>query len=68
MRLYEMRKAKGLTQKQVADFAGADQSNISNYEKGLYRPKYDIASKLAELFGCSIREIMDGCTPEEGTQ
>lgn len=63
MRLVERRKAKGWTQKKVADKVGVDQSQICNYEKGGYKPKYDTALALAELFGCTVGEIMAGCGP-----
>lgn len=59
MRLIERREALGLTQKQVASYVGADQSQISNYEKGDYKPKYAVAKKLAELYGCTVDEIME---------
>ena len=67
MRLKERREAQGMSQAALAKAVNTSQVNIWNYENGKYRPKYDIASRLAELFGCSIPEIMDGCGPEEET-
>ena len=66
MRLKERREAHGMSQAALAKAVKTSQVNIWNYENGRYRPKYDIASRLAELFGCSVQDIMDGCTPEGG--
>lgn len=60
MKLKDRRKAAGLTQKQVAEAVGVDQSQISNYEKGGYCPKMPTVLKLAELFNCTTKEITDG--------
>ena len=66
--LQDRRIAREMSRAALGKIVGVSMYTIRNYENGKYRPKYDIASKLAELFGCSIKEIMDGCTPEEGTQ
>ena len=60
MRLKERRKALGMTQKQVAEAIGVDPSQICNYENGDYCPKWPTVLKLAELFGCTPKEITDG--------
>lgn len=60
MRLAERRKALGMTQVELAKAAGVDQGAISNYENGGYKPKYAVAKRLAEVFGCTVGEIMDG--------
>lgn len=60
MTLKERREAIGLTQVEAAKAVGVDQSQISMYESGAYKPKTLAAVKLAELYGCTIAEIMEG--------
>lgn len=67
MRLVERREALNLTQAQVAEKTGIQQANISRYETGGYKPKTEAALKLADLYGCTVKEIMEGCGPGEAT-
>ena len=60
MKLIDRRSAAGFTQEYVAKTVCVTQEAISNYENGNYKPKYDVAKKLAELFGCTVDEIMAG--------
>ena len=61
MTLKERREALGMSQSDVGRKVGAPQPAIYAYEHGKWKPKYFRALRLAELFGCSIEEIMDGC-------
>ena len=56
--LKNLRKAKGLTQKEVAQFIGISQNNYSYWENG--KVKIDNASlqKLADFFGVSIDNLL----------
>lgn len=68
MRLSERREALGLSRKEVAIKAGISEVSVWQYEKGGgYKPKTEVALKLAELYGCSVKEIMEGCGPGEAT-
>lgn len=64
MTLKEMRIEAGLTQEEVAKAANTSTPNICNYEAGKYKPKYNVACRLANLFNCTVQDIMDGF--EEG--
>lgn len=47
--LKETRKLKGLTQEQLAEISGVDQTVISRYEKGqIARPKWDNVLALSK--------------------
>lgn len=50
----ELRKQNGLTQLQIANFLGVDQSYISKCEKNERQFGLDILEKSANLFGCPI--------------
>ncbi len=52
-RLKELRKAKGLTQKQLADLIGVKNSIISFYEVGDRIPSPEVIKKLAAVLHVS---------------
>lgn len=53
-RLKLARIAAGYTQNDVAEKLGVYQSNVSNWEKNVYRPDYDNLRKLSRLYNESI--------------
>lgn len=52
--LKAIRKAKGLTQKQLAQEIGASESGVQNYELGVRKPTYDMLIALADYFDISL--------------
>lgn len=65
MTLKERRQASGLTSAEIARAAGISTVSLWQYETGGgYKPKYAVAKKLAELYGCTIDEIMEGCVED----
>ena len=56
-RLKDMRKSKGLTQKELADKAGVSESYICQIENGkmVSLTKLD---KLAEVLGCKVKDLV----------
>ncbi len=56
-RLKEMRKSKGLTQRELADKAGVSESYICQIENGkmVSLTKLD---KLAEVLGCKVKDLV----------
>ena len=56
-KLLEIRKEKGLSQKEVAEKAKICIRNYQNYEYGKALPKVEIALKLAEILEKSVEEI-----------
>ena len=57
-RLYELRKAKNITQQRLAIELGIDQGSISSYEGGKYLPTMEILLRLAEYFGVSTDYLL----------
>jgi transcriptional regulator with XRE-family HTH domain len=53
-----IRTTNGLSQKEVADAGGLEQSRISEIERGRYLPGLDMASRLATGLGVSLTEII----------
>ena len=53
-RLKELRKAKGLKQREVAEQIGVRQQAFSYYETGTINPSLEVAKKIADCFDISI--------------
>ncbi len=60
LRLKELRKAWGYTQKQIAKYLGFKQSQIAKLENGERTLKISSLHKLCELYGCSQDYIVYG--------
>jgi transcriptional regulator with XRE-family HTH domain len=50
----ELRKEKGLTQRQLAEEIGTSQANLSRWEAGIIEPSIIECWKLADYFDTSI--------------
>mgnify|MGYP002405083448 CR=1 FL=1 len=58
--LCDLRKAKGMTQKQVADKSGILPKTVSKWETGHGFPDVSTVSAIAELLGVSTDTILSG--------
>ena len=58
-RLKEWRTSKGLSQKEVALTLGIDAPMYSRVEKGERRIKRETLTKVAELYGISIKTLIN---------
>ena len=54
----DLRKAKGLTQKQLAKLIDVTESQVSQIETGKRNPSFETLLKLGEVFGCSVDDIV----------
>lgn len=57
MRLQQLRKRAGLSQRQLADAAGVPVGNIRHWEHGRRTPLLDAAARLAQALSVSIDEL-----------
>lgn len=58
IRLKSLRRRKGQTQKEVADWLGVARTNYGAYERGDIVPPYAKIRKLADYFGVSVEYLM----------
>lgn len=58
--LKELRKQKGLTQRQLAEILGVSDRSVSRWESGNNMPDLSILVELADYYEIDIREIIDG--------
>lgn len=54
------RKAKGLTQKQLAAMIDVTESHISQIESGKRKPSFGILLKLGEALDCTVQDLLFG--------
>lgn len=52
------RKAKGLTQDDLAKIVGCTQKDISRWESGVYKPNIENFQKLATALSCLVDELL----------
>lgn len=57
-KLRELRKSRGLTQKQVGELLGVSISTISSYESDSRRPSYEVLFRYVESFRTSADYIL----------
>lgn len=70
-RLSELRRAKGLSQNQLADTIHVCRQSISDWERGVSRPTRENLVLLSELYGVSVDYLLERepqTPPEEVTQ
>ncbi|AZO33555.1 MAG: helix-turn-helix domain-containing protein [Mesorhizobium sp.] len=53
-----LRKAKGLSQEEVAHRAGIDRTYISALERSVYNPSIDVLARLADVLGVEPSELL----------
>ena len=58
--IYELRKEKNMTQKQVAELMNISDKTISKWERGLGCPDVSLLLGLSNIFGVSIEGILSG--------
>lgn len=58
-RLRELRKARGLTQAELARQIGIQQSDLSRMEKGTYRVSLDNLFKILAVFGMDVAQFFE---------
>lgn len=59
MRLKELREAKGLTQKQLADAANISQRTVSHIEQGRNEPTLSTAASLARVLDVTVNSFLE---------
>ena len=56
-RLEELRKARGMTQEDLAEILEVSRQTIGSLENGRYNPSILLAFKIARLFHTTIEEV-----------
>lgn len=56
--LRKMRKRKGLTMREVASVLNCSVNTVWRQEKGLQEPKIDALRRMAQLYECTLDELI----------
>ena len=59
MGIREIRRAKNITQKELADAIGVSETVVSRYEKGLVCPPLKRLEKMADYLNVSVNALLD---------
>ena len=57
--IVKFRRARGLTQEELADKIGSTQANISEIERGVHMPSIETLRKIAEVFDIEIVDLFE---------
>lgn len=57
-KIRQARENAGLTQKQLAEALGLDQSAVSNWETGKSEPVINNLRRLADILGCQPADLL----------
>lgn len=58
--LKKLRKAKGITQEQLAEQLNVTRQAVSSWENGINQPDVETLTRLAEYFGVTVEELIYG--------
>ncbi len=58
--IFQLRRERGLTQKNVADALGISNKTVSKWECGLGCPDLDLWPELAVILGADMAQLMEG--------
>ena len=61
--LKELRKQRGITQRDLAQYLGVSISTFSGWETGVYEPDHAHLCKIADYFGVTVDELL-GRSPQ----
>ena len=64
-RIRELRKARKLSQEELAEAVGTTRQTITSIEDGKYTASLPLAYKIAKFFGLTIEEVFDFSEFEE---
>lgn len=57
--LRNLRRARTLSQADLASLAEVSQQTLSKYERGLLTPSTDVRARLAAILGVSVRDLFE---------
>lgn len=52
------REGRGLSQQELAQELGVDQSTVSLWESGKTKPRANLLPRVAKILGCTVDELL----------
>ena len=53
-----LRKSRGITQEEFADFAGIDRTYASQIERAIANPSLSVLCKIADVFDVDLKDLL----------
>lgn len=63
-KIRKARKAKGITQRQLADAIGAKHNSISGWEDGLHKPDIDSIEFMSAVLNIGVEDLLEPRMPK----
>ncbi len=60
LNIKKMRRDAGMTQRELGHKVGVSFQAISQYETGTAEPRVETLRKIADVFGCTVDELLRG--------
>lgn len=64
-RIKQARKAKGLTQEQLAEQLDVSVGYVSQIERGITKPNLEMLSAVCDQLGCALDVLLTGCSTNQ---
>ena len=65
MNIRRIRKARGLTMKELGNLIGVSEAAIGQYETGKRKPDYEKLLMMGEALNCSVNDLLMGTLPPD---
>lgn len=56
-RIRQLREEKGMTQQQLADALGVNQSTVDRYEKGIIELRLTMSMRIISVLDCTMSQL-----------
>lgn len=56
-----LREAAGFSQAHVAEQSSISQAMLCQIERGTKNPSLQVAKEIADVLGCKLDDLLDGC-------
>lgn len=67
-KIHELRRARKVSQSELAEAVGIRRETLSRLENGLYNPSLKLAMDIAKYFGQPVEEVFKFVDNEDGDE
>lgn len=67
-KIHELRRARKVSQSELAEAVGIRRETLSRLENGLYNPSLKLAMDIAKYFGQPVEEVFKFVDDEDGDE
>lgn len=67
-KIHELRRARKVSQSELAEAVGIRRETLSRLENGLYNPSLKLAMDIAKYFGKPVEDVFEFVDDEDGDE